>query len=61
MVRAAFGAVMLGVGALFHLKRPDEHWSDRPAIEVLDEAEAPADAGDPPPDADSGRTLPAVL
>jgi hypothetical protein len=52
---------MLGVGALFGLKRPDEHWSDLPTIEVLDEVEAPADAGDPLPDPDHGTTLPATV
>lgn len=54
-MRGGLGAFMLGVGALFHLKRPEEHWGDRPRIEVLEEARADDGAGDPP-----GRRLPAT-
>jgi len=45
---ALFGAVLLGVGAIFLPKhRPDDHWSTTPKVHVLTERSPEATGPEP--------------
>ena len=47
LAKDLLGAVLLAFGTIFQPKpRPDDHWSQRPGVETIVEAEADA-SGDP--------------
>jgi hypothetical protein len=54
------GAVLLAFGTIFQPKaRPDDHWSQRPGVEVVEDA-AVEGTGAPPDGPRRRRRLPAI-